>query len=66
MTEPPAALNDPRFMKALLDLVIPPSASGDLPGAGALGRSDAVVAAIQAEPALGPLSAAGPQAGPES
>ncbi len=66
MTEPPAALNDPRFMKALLDLVIPPSAPGDLPGAGALGLSDAVVAAIQADPALGPLVEAGTQAVQES
>lgn len=66
MTEPPAALNDPRFMKALLDLVIPPSAPGDLPGAGALGLSAAVVAAIQADPALGPLVEAGTQAVQES
>ena len=66
MTEPPAALNDPDFMKALLDLVIPPSATGDLPGAGALGLSDAVVAAIQADPALGPLVEAGTQAVQES
>ena len=66
MTEPPAALNDPRFMKALLDLVIPPSAPGDLPGSGALGLSDAVVAAIQADPALGPLVEAGTQAVQES
>ena len=66
MTEPPAALNDPDFMKALLDLVIPPSASGVLPGAGALGLSAAVVAAIQADPALGPLVEAGTQAVQES
>ena len=66
MTEPPAALNDPRFMKALLDLVIPPSAPGDLPGAGALGLSAAVVTAIQADPALGPLVEAGTQAVQES
>ena len=66
MTEPPAALNDPKFMKALLDLVIPPSAPGDLPGAGALGLSAAVVTAIQADPALGPLVEAGTQAVQES
>ena len=66
MTEPPAALNDPDFMKALLDLVIPPSATGDLPGAGALGLSAAVVTAIQADPALGPLVEAGTQAVQES
>jgi len=54
MTETPAALNDPDFMKALLDLVIPPSASGGLPGAGALGLSRAVATALQADPLLGP------------
>lgn len=62
MTETRAALNDPDFMKALLDLVIPPSASGDLPGAGALGLSPAVATALQADPLLGPLVEAGVQA----
>ncbi len=68
MTETPAALNDPDFMKALLDLLIPPSASGDLPGAdtlpgaGALGLSPDVVTSIQADPALGPLVEEGVQA----
>ncbi len=62
MTKPPAALNDPDFMKALLDLVIPPNASGDLPGAGALGLSSTVATALQADPALGPLVEAGVQA----
>ncbi len=62
MTEPTAALNDPKFMKALLDLVIPPSESGDLPGAGALGLSETVVAAIEADPAICPLVEAGVQA----
>jgi hypothetical protein len=62
MTETRAALNDPDFVKALLDLVIPPSASGDLPGAGALGLSPAVATALQADPLLGPLVEAGVQA----
>jgi hypothetical protein len=62
MTETRAALNDPDFMKALLDLVVPPSASGDLPGAGALGLSPAVATALQADPLLGPLVEAGVQA----
>ena len=62
MTETRSALNDPDFMKALLDLVIPPSASGDLPGAGALGLSPAVATALQADPLLGPLVEAGAQA----
>ncbi len=62
MTETPAALNDHDFMKAFLDLVIPPSASGDLPGAGSLGLSPAVATALQADPLLGPLVEAGAQA----
>ncbi len=68
MTEIPAALNDLGFMKALLDLLIPPSASGDvpgadtLPGAGELGLAPDVVTSIQADPALGPLAEAGAQA----
>jgi hypothetical protein len=62
MTETRAALNDPDFMKALLELVIPPSASGDLPGAGALGIAPAVATALQADPLLGPLVEAGMQA----
>ena len=62
MTESPTALNDREFMDALLDLVIPPNASGILPGAGALGLSPAVASALQADPLLGPLVEAGAQA----
>ena len=62
MTESRAALNDPEFMNALLNLVIPPSASGNLPGAGAVGLSPAVATALQADPLLGPLVEAGVQA----
>jgi len=62
MTESPTALNDREFMDALLNLVIPPSASGNLPGAGALGLSPAVATALQADPLLGPLVEAGVQA----
>ncbi len=62
MTETTAALDDQNFMKALLDLVIPPSLSGELPGAGALGLEPAVATALQADPLLGPLVEAGAQA----
>ncbi len=62
MTETRAALNDDDFMNALMDLVIPPSASGNLPGAGALGLSPAVATALQADPLLGPMVEAGAQA----
>ena len=62
MTKTPAALNDLGFMKALFNLVIPPSKSADLPGAGELGLSPAVATALQADPMLGPLVEAGAQA----
>ena len=55
MTETTAALDDGDFMKALLDLVIPPSPSGQLPGAGALGLESAVATALQADPLLGSM-----------
>jgi hypothetical protein len=62
MTELPTALTDQEFMDALLNLVIPPNASESLPGAGALGLSLAVAAALQADPLLGPMVEAGAQA----
>jgi len=62
MTESRAALNEPEFMNALLNLVIPPSASGNIPGAGALGLSPAVATGLQADPLLGPLVEPGVQA----
>ena len=62
MTESPTALNDQEFMDALLNLVIPPNASGSLPGAGALDLSRSVATGLQADPLLGPLVEAGVQA----
>ncbi len=62
MTETTAALDDGDFMKALLDLVIPPSPSGQLPGAGALGLESAVATALQADPLLGSMVEGGAQA----
>ena len=59
MTQSRNALNDLDFMDALLDLVIPPNASGSLPGAGGLGLSSAVTAGIEADPLLGPMVGAG-------
>lgn len=61
MTETTAALDDHDFMKALLDLVIPPSPSGEPPGAGALGLEPAVAKALQADPLLGPMVEVGTQ-----
>jgi hypothetical protein len=62
MTESRNALNDQQFMDALLDLMIPPDASGSLPGAGALGLSSAIAAGIEADPLLGPMVGAGVEA----
>jgi len=41
MTEQRAALDDSEFIDALLNLVIPPSVDGNLPGAGTLGLAPA-------------------------
>ena len=62
MTESPTALSDQEFMDALLNLLIPPNATGSLPGAGSLGLSEAVAAGLRADPLLGPLVEAGVQA----
>jgi hypothetical protein len=62
MTDTTAALDDLDFMTSLLDIVIPPSASGKLPGAGALGLGAEITAALQADPMLGPLVESGAQA----
>lgn len=62
MTESIPALNDQAFMDALLNVVIPPNASGSLPGAGELHLSHAVATGLQADPLLGPMVEAGVQA----
>jgi len=62
MTETNPALNDSEFLKALLNLMIPPSASRELPGAGTLGLETAVATGLQTDPLLGPMVEAGAQA----
>lgn len=62
MTDSQTALSDHDFLKALLDIVIPPSASGDLPGAGSLGLESAVEEGVHADPVLGPPVEPGLQA----
>jgi len=47
-------LTDAPFMEALLDLVIPPSKDGVMPGAGSLGLGGAVAAAIESDSRFGP------------
>jgi hypothetical protein len=62
MTEQRAALDDLEFVDALLNLVIPPSADRNLPGAGTLGLAATVAAALQADKLLGPLVEVGLEA----
>ena len=59
MTEQDAALDDPAFMDALLNLVIPPSESGEMPGAGTLGLAATVAAGLRSDPMLGPFTEPG-------
>jgi hypothetical protein len=62
MTEQRAALDDSEFIDALLNLVIPASVDGNLPGAGTLGLAPAVAAALRADKLLGPLVEVGAEA----
>lgn len=52
MTNEPTILRDAAFMQAFLDLVIPPSDDGKLPGAGSLGLSADLAAAFEANSAV--------------
>lgn len=49
-------------MQAFLDLVIPPSDDGKLPGAGSLDLASDMALRVEADPALGPFVQAGMQA----
>lgn len=65
MTDPqskPPALQDPAFMRAFLDLVIPPSGGGKLPGAGELDLVERFAAEAEADPMFGPVISAGLEA----
>lgn len=53
------ALRDVAFVEAFLDVVIPPSDDGRLPGAGELGLADEFSRSLLADPMLGPLVGAG-------
>ncbi len=55
MTRIPKAFDDQGFMDALLNVVIPPSADGSVPGAGEVGLSGAVASGLRADPLLGPM-----------
>jgi hypothetical protein len=62
MTDTPSPLRDSSFIQAFLDVVIPPSKDGKMPGAGSLGLAAAVAAAVEADAMLGPVVLAGLQA----
>ena len=59
MTETPTPLDDTAFIDAVLDMVIPPSGDGRMPGAGSLGLSGAVVRSIAIDAQFGPAITAG-------
>ena len=48
-----------RMLATLLDVVVPPSEDGRLPGAGALGLTDHVLRTVGQTPMLGPVVAYG-------
>lgn len=55
-------LRNPDFMQAFLDLVIPPSGDGRMPGAGAIGLATTVAGYVEADSRFGPPIEAGLQA----
>ena len=52
MTNEPTILRDAAFMQTFLDLLIPPSDDGKLPGAGSLGLSSDLAEALEANDAV--------------
>lgn len=52
MTDAPTPFADHAFMQAFLDLVIPPSADGKMPGAGSLDLTAAIAAGVEADTRL--------------
>ena len=62
MSNTPTPLRDQAFLEAFLDLVIPPSDDGKLPGAGSLEIAADLAGRLEADPALGPSVQAGLQA----
>ncbi len=53
MTTTTNPLRDPAFMEAFLNLVIPPSADGVMPGAGSLGLGEAIATSVEADTRFG-------------
>ena len=59
MSDASTPLRDTAFMRAILDLAIPPSGDGKLPGAGSLDLCSDVAGALEADAMLGPIVQAG-------
>lgn len=59
MTDTRTPLRDSNFMRAFLDLVIPPSDDGKMPGAGRLGLAEGLATKLEADTGLGPPVLAG-------
>lgn len=58
----PSPLRDPAFLQAFLDVVIPPSADGRMPGAGSLGLTPGLATTLEADAMLGLVASAGLEA----
>lgn len=56
MSNEHSPLRDAEFMPAFLDVVIPPSDDGKLPGAGALGLANEVADAVEGDGTQGPAA----------
>ena len=55
-------LRDPTFMQAFLDIVIPPTADGRMPGAGTIGREAGLADSLEADTRLAAIVEAGLEA----
>ena len=62
MSDATTPLRNPVFMKAFLDLMIPASADGKMPSAGALDLAASLAETLETDIRLGPLVQAGLQA----
>jgi hypothetical protein len=59
MHDSESVLDDLAFLRAFLDVVIPPGSDGRMPGAGSVGLAPDVAESVRADPMLGPLVLAG-------
>lgn len=62
MSDTPTPLHTPAFMEAFLNVVIPPSEDGKMPGAGSLSITAEVADRLDVDPVFGPPVRAGLQA----